>query len=161
MDFTSSLAFVALLLYFSFFVNPQFHNYPTASAPASWTNSPSQNNTFYYGETSPLLLRLNVTHGLSFATGFYCFSPCKSFFLSIYIIYSSFHDNSGYLYDYSDRPQLIWSANRARPVGENATLQLTSKDGLTLRDSDGSLVWSTSGLNRSVVGINITETSAI
>ncbi|XP_078158106.1 G-type lectin S-receptor-like serine/threonine-protein kinase SD2-5 [Carex rostrata] len=152
MAFTPSLALVALLLCFPFFVNPQLYNYPTASAPVLWTNSPSQNNTFYYGETSPLLLRLNVTHGLSFATGFHCFDPCKSFFLSIYIVQTDYYMNSYYYLS-----QVIWSANRAHPVSENATLELTSKDGLILRDSDGSLVWSTNVMNRSVAGINITE----
>ncbi|XP_078159269.1 G-type lectin S-receptor-like serine/threonine-protein kinase SD2-5 [Carex rostrata] len=151
MAFTSSLAFVALLLCFPFSVNPQLYNYPIASAPASWKNSPSdlQPMVFYSEYANSLLLRLNVSHGLSFATGFYYLPPGNSFILSIYII-SAFDE-------YYIPPQVIWSANRDRPVRENATLQLTSTDGLTLRDSDGSLVWSTSGLNRSVAGINITE----
>ncbi|KAF3340697.1 Epidermis-specific secreted glycoprotein EP1 [Carex littledalei] len=158
MAFTSNLiTFVVLLLCFSFSVNPQPYFNPTASAPVSWTNTPSDltyNYMFSGGEiVNSLLLRLNVTHGLSFATGFYCFPPCKSYFLSIYIVFA-YNDQPGY---YPHPPQVIWSANRARPVSENATLQLTSQDGLTLRDSDGSLVWSTSGLNRSVAGINITE----
>ncbi|XP_078157585.1 G-type lectin S-receptor-like serine/threonine-protein kinase SD2-5 [Carex rostrata] len=155
---TSSLAFVAvLLLCFSFSVNPQPYNYPTASAPASWTNSPSLLHNFTYdgGEiVRSVLLQLNSTQGMSFATGFYCFPPCKSFFLSIYIVYASNHDE-GYASYYP--PQVIWSANRARPVSENATLQLTSKDGLTLHDNDGTQVWSTSGLNIPVDGISITE----
>ncbi|XP_078158100.1 EP1-like glycoprotein 2 [Carex rostrata] len=151
MAFISSLAFVALLLCFPFSVNPQLYNYPIASAPASWKNSPSdlQPMVFYGEYANSLLLRLNVSHGLSFATGFYYLPPGNSFILSIYII-SAFDE-------YYIPPQVIWSANRDRPVRENATLQLTSTDGLTLRDNDGSLVWSTSGLNRSVAGINITE----
>ncbi|XP_078159089.1 G-type lectin S-receptor-like serine/threonine-protein kinase SD2-5 isoform X2 [Carex rostrata] len=158
MAFTSSLAFVAiLLLCFSFSVNPQHffnsqpYNYPTASAPASWTNSPSLPGN--YTSHRNLLLRLNASHNMSFATGFYCFPPCKSFFLSIYIVHAYVHDHFESFQD----PQVIWSANRARPVGENATLQLTSQDGLTLRDSDGSLVWSTTVVNQSVAGMNITE----
>ncbi|XP_078159090.1 G-type lectin S-receptor-like serine/threonine-protein kinase SD2-5 [Carex rostrata] len=165
MALPSFLAFVAVfLLCFSFSVNPQpdrysIDNYPTASAPASWTNSPSlpHNITFDGGEiVHSLLQRRSSTRGMSFATGFYCFPPCKSFFVSIYIVYADYDTYNNY-YFYYDRPQVIWSANRAHPVSENATLQLTSKDGLTLRDSDGSLVWSTSGLNQSVAGINITE----
>ncbi|KAF3340701.1 hypothetical protein FCM35_KLT09545 [Carex littledalei] len=159
MAFTSSIAFVALLLCFSFSVNPQPENYPTKIAPASWNNSPSFKRAFTFngGETiRSILFRLNATNGMSFATGFYCLPPCKRFFLSIYIIHASFHEN-GYWYESSDLPQVIWSANRAHPVSENATLQLTSKDGLTLHDSDGSRVWSTSGLDQSVAGISITE----
>ncbi|KAF3325472.1 hypothetical protein FCM35_KLT10543 [Carex littledalei] len=153
MTLTSSLAFVAFLMCFSFSVNQQPYNYSTASVPTSWTNLPSLTYNFelYSGETVRSLLRQN-THGLSFAAGFYCFPPCKSFFLSIYII-SEIDDNPNYYFPL----QVIWSANRARPVSENATLHLTSKDGLTLLDSDGSLVWSTNVMNRSVTGINITE----
>ncbi|XP_078158980.1 G-type lectin S-receptor-like serine/threonine-protein kinase SD2-5 [Carex rostrata] len=157
MAFTSSLAFVALLMCFCFSVNPQPYFNPTASAPVSWTNTPSDltyNYTFTSGEiVNSLLLRLNVTHGLSFATGFYCFPPCKSYFLSIYIVFAY----DGYPGYYPNPPQVIWSANRFHPVSENATLQLTSKDGLTLRDSDGTPVWSTNVVNRSVAGINVTE----
>ena len=51
---------------------------------------------------------------------------------------------------------MVWSANRDRPVNENATLQF--EDGnLVLRDVDGSTVWSTKTSGRSVVGMNITE----
>ncbi|XP_019167821.1 PREDICTED: G-type lectin S-receptor-like serine/threonine-protein kinase SD2-5 [Ipomoea nil] len=40
-------------------------------------------------------------------------------------------------------PVIFWSANRDNPVRENATLEFTSKGNLLLKDSDGSLVWST------------------
>ncbi|XP_019167789.1 PREDICTED: cysteine-rich secretory protein LCCL domain-containing 2-like isoform X2 [Ipomoea nil] len=40
-------------------------------------------------------------------------------------------------------PVIFWSANRDNPVRENATLDFTSKGDLLLKDSDGSLVWST------------------
>ncbi|XP_078174463.1 G-type lectin S-receptor-like serine/threonine-protein kinase SD2-5 [Carex rostrata] len=156
MAFTSNIfSFVALLLCFSFSVNPQPLNHPTAIAPSSWTNSPSFQLAFTFngGETiRSILFRHTAMDEVSFGTGFYCFPPCKSFYLSIYIIYSTYHELAYFL-----PPQVIWSANRAHPVSENATLQLTSKDGLTLHDSDGSLVWSTSVMNRSVAGINITE----
>ncbi|XP_078158031.1 G-type lectin S-receptor-like serine/threonine-protein kinase SD2-5 [Carex rostrata] len=157
MALTPSLAIVALLLCFSFSVNPQTdHIYSIATAPASWTNSPSlpHNFTFDSAENVRYLLLhpLKSITGMAFAIGFYCSHPCKNFFLSICII-SADYNNYGHYY----RPLVIWSANRAHPVSEDATLQLTSKDGLTLRDSNGSLVWSTNGLNRAVAGINITD----
>ncbi|KAF3326822.1 G-type lectin S-receptor-like serine/threonine-protein kinase SD2-5 [Carex littledalei] len=153
----SSFAFLPLLLSFSFSVNAQPYDYPTAAAPTTWTNSPSLPHTVTTSDGSTvrsLVLRLNPGHfGPSFAAGFYCFYPCKSFFLSVFIV----NANSGGGIVYSPPPQVIWSANRANPVSENATLQLTSHSGLTLHDNDGSLVWSTSVVNRSVAGINVTE----
>ncbi|XP_078175161.1 G-type lectin S-receptor-like serine/threonine-protein kinase SD2-5 [Carex rostrata] len=157
----SSLAFFALLLCFCFSVNPQPFDYPTAIAPTSWTNSPSlphSVNTLDGATVRSLLLRQDSAgYFLSFAAGFYCFPPCKSFFLSIFIISS----NSGGGITLVAPPQVIWSANRAQPVSENATLQLTSQNGLTLRDSNGSLVWTTDVANRSVVGMNITESGTL
>ncbi|XP_078158111.1 EP1-like glycoprotein 2 [Carex rostrata] len=158
MALTLSLAIVALLLCFSFSVNPQTdHIYPTVTAPTSWTNSPSLPNNSAFGSAENfrylLLLPLKSITSMAFAIGFYCSQPCKSYFLSICIMAT---DYNNYYSDYY-LPVVIWSANRAHPVSENATLQLTSKDGLTLCDSDGSQVWSTSGLNRAVTGINITD----
>lgn len=54
-------------------------------------------------------------------------------------------------------PQVVWSANRARPVKENATLELSSDGNLLLRDADGALVWSSSSSGRSVAGMVITD----
>ncbi|CAM0943209.1 unnamed protein product [Alopecurus aequalis] len=58
---------------------------------------------------------------------------------------------------YSGGPKIIWSANRAHPVSENATLELTTSGNLVLRDADGSHVWSSDTANRSVAGMKITE----
>ncbi|KAM0881570.1 hypothetical protein ACQ4PT_032874 [Festuca glaucescens] len=53
--------------------------------------------------------------------------------------------------------QVVWSANRDRFVRENATLELTSHGNLVLRDADGSHVWSSNSLGRSVAAMRITE----
>ncbi|KAH0651211.1 hypothetical protein KY285_031330 [Solanum tuberosum] len=55
-------------------------------------------------------------------------------------------------------PQLVWSANRDRPVKANATLQLGKDGNLVLADSDGTFVWSTNTTGKSVSGLNMTET---
>ncbi|KAK6785218.1 hypothetical protein RDI58_018673 [Solanum bulbocastanum] len=55
-------------------------------------------------------------------------------------------------------PQLVWSANRDRPVKANATLQLGKDGNLVLTDSDGTFVWSTNTTGKSVSGFNMTET---
>lgn len=54
-------------------------------------------------------------------------------------------------------PQVVWSANRNRPVKLNATLSLTNSGDLVLRDADGSQVWSTNTAGKSVSGMNITD----
>ncbi|KAJ4796913.1 Serine/threonine-protein kinase [Rhynchospora pubera] len=154
----SCLPLLAILLYFSFSVEPQSLYYnSTAIAPTSWINSPAIPLSTNYSDGSSvraLLLRLNPAgFGPSFAAGFYCFYPCKSVFFSIFIVYA-IGDERGLWYPI---PQVIWSANRAHPISENATLQLTSQSGLTLHDGDGSLIWTTDIGNQSVAGINITE----
>jgi hypothetical protein len=53
--------------------------------------------------------------------------------------------------------QIVWSANRDRPVKENATLEFTTDGNLVLRDADGSHVWSSNSAGRSVAGMMITE----
>ncbi|KAL3831023.1 hypothetical protein ACJIZ3_019825 [Penstemon smallii] len=52
----------------------------------------------------------------------------------------------------------LWSANRDNPVGINATLELTTKGDLVLRDVDGTLAWSTNTSGMSVSSMNLTET---
>ncbi|KAG5597332.1 hypothetical protein H5410_038564 [Solanum commersonii] len=59
--------------------------------------------------------------------------------------------------DVINKPQLVWSANRNHPVKFNATLQLGHDGNLVLTDSDGTLVWSTDTIEKSVSGLNLTE----
>ncbi|KAJ9168725.1 hypothetical protein P3X46_020218 [Hevea brasiliensis] len=63
-------------------------------------------------------------------------------------------ETSGYNFSDSSNYGLsnIWSANRNKPVRENATLQLLVDENLELGDADGSLVWSTNTSNKSVAG---------
>ncbi|XP_052152533.1 G-type lectin S-receptor-like serine/threonine-protein kinase SD2-5 [Oryza glaberrima] len=53
--------------------------------------------------------------------------------------------------------RVIWSANRASPLGENAILELTGDGDLVLREIDGRLVWSSNTSGQSVAGMQITE----
>ncbi|XP_020250768.1 G-type lectin S-receptor-like serine/threonine-protein kinase SD2-5 [Asparagus officinalis] len=48
-------------------------------------------------------------------------------------------------------------ANRVRPVGENATLHFSQDVGLSLRDADGTLVWSSNTAGKSVVGMRLSK----
>ncbi|PIA30620.1 hypothetical protein AQUCO_05400009v1 [Aquilegia coerulea] len=84
-----------------------------------------------------------------FSLAFYCNEDCTSFILGIFVHYHK--DDAGY-------PQLIWSANRNSPVGENSTLEFTLEGDLILRDvNDTSPVWSTNTTGRSVIGLEVTE----
>jgi len=58
----------------------------------------------------------------------------------------------------SATPRIVWTANRYRPVKENASVQFNKDGNLVLRDFDGSLVWSTTTSGSSVVGMNLAET---
>ncbi|KAI4983219.1 hypothetical protein ZWY2020_023711 [Hordeum vulgare] len=89
------------------------------------------------------------------AAGFFCVSssmfPCEKFLFAVSIAapidtISSIHSS-----------QIVWSANQACPVRENATLEFTSGGNLVLRDADGSHVWSSNSSDRSVARMVITK----
>ncbi|XBI50369.1 hypothetical protein VPH35_113783 [Triticum aestivum] len=94
---------------------------------------------------------------LDVAAGFTCVprqSPCNDFLFAVFIhINVGFNPNNAI----TQQPQVIWSANRAHPVTENATLEFTSDGNLVLRDDDGSHVWSSSSSGQSVAGMLITD----
>ncbi|KAJ9536389.1 hypothetical protein OSB04_un000424 [Centaurea solstitialis] len=50
-----------------------------------------------------------------------------------------------------------WAANLDNQVGIGATLNLTVAGELVLRDVDGSTVWTTNTIGKSVVGMNLTD----
>nr|CAD1842241.1 unnamed protein product [Ananas comosus var. bracteatus] len=146
-----AIASCFLLSFLRAHANP--YDYPTANLSTVWTNNPSvlhHNVTFADGSSvRAILLRLNPAGlGPSFACGFFCVAACDAFLFSVFIIDS---DSGGYMSNPTNAaPQVVWSANRARPVRENATLQLTPAGDLILRDVDNSLVWSTNTSNEHV-----------
>uniref|UniRef100_A0A452XK48 Receptor-like serine/threonine-protein kinase n=3 Tax=Aegilops tauschii TaxID=37682 RepID=A0A452XK48_AEGTS len=133
-----------------------FTEYPTANLSTSWTNNessftgPHVLQTLFYDGSAVRSLVLSSPQpilGPYFGAGFFCASPCNVFLFAIYI----FHIRS------DTKPHMVWSANRARPVREGATIELTIDGNLVLRDADGSLVWSSGSSERSVAGMVITE----
>ncbi|CAA7398762.1 unnamed protein product [Spirodela intermedia] len=134
---------------------------PIATVPSSvsrWLiRPPMRNFTFTDGsQVRPILLRQNRAGlGVSYACGFYCRGDCASFIFAIYII----HSNSAgeIVLPASGFPQVVWAANKARPVTENATLELASDGDLVLTDAYGTRVWSSGTSGKSVAGMNITE----
>ncbi|KAL6611221.1 hypothetical protein ACP70R_039149 [Stipagrostis hirtigluma subsp. patula] len=144
-------------------VQPCPLRYPSgASAPTSWTNSPSleQGENF----ASDPVLRVLLTSderklkGPGFAAGFYCVPPCHEFLFAVhtYFCFASV-DNNGNIIPLFGAAQVIWAANRGRLVRENATLSLTTAGGLVLRDADGSVVWSAGTSGKAAARLKITE----
>lgn len=141
-------------------LSAQRFDYPTANLSTLWiNNNASLAHSVSYSDGSAvraIVLRSpQAFYGPSFAAGFFCASPCDVFLFAVFIVYTN--SGAGITMPTSGIPQVVWSANRARPVRENATLELTSDGNLVLRDADGSLVWSSSSSGRSVAGMVITE----
>ncbi|XP_020588245.1 epidermis-specific secreted glycoprotein EP1-like [Phalaenopsis equestris] len=135
--FTSSMSiFLPLTL-------SQRFDYPTANLSTLWTLGPSLAHNISYPDGStvlPLLLRGNL--GPSFAFGFFCYAPCSTFLLSIYIVYTNSASMITNLI--IAPPRVVWSANPNRPAHLNATVLFSSDGDLILRDADSSVIWSTS-----------------
>ncbi|GFZ05085.1 hypothetical protein Acr_17g0006570 [Actinidia rufa] len=139
-------------------------DFPTANVSASWKNNPSNEKgsvEFYDGCTlRPILLVHNKTYP-AFGMGFFrngtSISTVNSFYLVVFMIYRDvlFDSNSDKI-DESASLLVLWSANRDKPVRENATLDFKVEGELVLKDADGSLVWSTdNAYGHSVAGLEI------
>ncbi|KAH7859760.1 hypothetical protein Vadar_005162 [Vaccinium darrowii] len=101
---------------------------------------------------------LSLSNTSQFISGFYCFPNETSCFFGI-VVFAKRYD-SEYLFPYRkiiNAPQLVWSANRDRPVEVNATLKFTGNGDLILEDADGNMVWSTDTGGKSVTGLRLTE----
>ncbi|XP_039809492.1 epidermis-specific secreted glycoprotein EP1-like [Panicum virgatum] len=102
-----------------------------------------------------LVLEASPSPRVSFAACFYCAAPCADFYFGVCIIQV---DSGGFLsWPNAGTLQVVWSANRDRAVRENATLSFTAGGDLLLRDTDGSLVWSTRTSDQSVAGMTLTK----
>ncbi|XP_021772236.1 G-type lectin S-receptor-like serine/threonine-protein kinase SD2-5 [Chenopodium quinoa] len=55
------------------------------------------------------------------------------------------------------KDEVVWCANGGHPVGDDATLDLTSEQGLVLRDEDGNMLWSTKTSNLSARSIHLQD----
>ncbi|XP_055824530.1 G-type lectin S-receptor-like serine/threonine-protein kinase SD2-5 [Solanum dulcamara] len=126
-----------------------------AGLSSFWVNRPSLIDNSptdgFFGLTTPILQRGNA--GPRFLCGFYCTYNATECLLGILL----FHNRSYGENEMINKPQLVWSANRNHPVKVNATLQLGQDGNLVLTDSDGTLVWSTDTIGKSVSGLNLTE----
>ncbi|KAF5948319.1 hypothetical protein HYC85_014276 [Camellia sinensis] len=135
---------------------------PIAKLSTSWVNNPSIyiNSTVFRRSNLTPVLQTPPSNASQMMCGFYCLSTQQtqpsSCLFGVAIV-----QNTSYLYSdippIINAPQLVWSANRDRPVQINATLQLTRDGDLRLEDADGTFVWSTNTSAKSVFGMKVTE----
>uniref|UniRef100_A0A453Q799 non-specific serine/threonine protein kinase n=1 Tax=Aegilops tauschii subsp. strangulata TaxID=200361 RepID=A0A453Q799_AEGTS len=122
-----------------------------------WINSDDffDNRNYSRNILSIAQLQAHSDFELYVAAGFYCVSsmfPGDKFVFAVSI--GDFTNTMVGIYN----RQIVWFANRARPVRENATLEFTADGNLVLLDADGTHVWSSNISGRGVDGMKITET---
>nr|GMC72705.1 G-type lectin S-receptor-like serine/threonine-protein kinase SD2-5 [Ipomoea batatas] len=126
-----------------------------SSSTVSWTNNDySFALNFSNGVQLPTVILYRESSEGEFACGVICDDLGTTCLFGVIIHYY-----------YQDIVDLVWSGNWNHPVTANATVELNRDGGgLSLMDSDGSLVWSThqtnsnNGTNPLVVyGLNLTE----
>uniref|UniRef100_A0A0E0AAR8 non-specific serine/threonine protein kinase n=1 Tax=Oryza glumipatula TaxID=40148 RepID=A0A0E0AAR8_9ORYZ len=137
---------------------------PAANSSSSWTNSADDQIRYGDGSIVRVVLLLSHSHGASsddaaFACGFFCGAPCdrKSFLFGVFLV--STNSTGGVAAAAAAPPPVVvWSANRDRPVRDNATLQLSDAGDLVLRDAVGAFVWSTNtSAGHAVTGVRLSD----
>ncbi|KAM7503148.1 hypothetical protein LguiB_002052 [Lonicera macranthoides] len=130
-------------------------DYPTANLSSSWLTNVSGPHSTYFRDGSTITTVLQRgSFGPTFACSFFCNGTCTSYLFAIYIVTTN---GIGGIDPPNDFPWVVWSANRNKPVGNNATLQLSLDGDLVLRDADGTLVWPTNTASKNVAGLNLTD----
>ncbi|PHU12553.1 hypothetical protein BC332_19483 [Capsicum chinense] len=131
-------------------------DYPTANLSTTWVNSFSFPYSVNFTDDSMATAILaRGTLGPRYACGFYCNGNCESYLFAIFIVQTN--SIARMTLPTSGFPQVVWSANRNKPIKTNATLQFTAEGDLVLRDADGTLAWSTNTAGKSVAGLNLTD----
>jgi len=132
-------------------------DYPVANLSTTWTNSATAPHSVPFLDGSLVrAILLRGSFGPKYACGFFCNGTCDKYLFAVYIVETN--SGSGIVMPALGFPQVVWAANRNRLVGINATLQLTSRGDLILRDSDGSVAWSTKTAGKSVRKLSLSET---
>ncbi|KAL8242009.1 hypothetical protein R6Q59_012311 [Mikania micrantha] len=136
-------------------VQPPF-DYPTANLSTTWTNTESLPHSVNFTDgTTVRAILLRGSFGPKFACGFCCNGTCTTYLFAIFIVQTN--SVSMIVQPAIGFPQVVWSANRDRPVSYGAILNLTTTGDLILQDADGSVVWTTNTAGKSVAGLNLTD----
>ncbi|XP_010242180.1 PREDICTED: G-type lectin S-receptor-like serine/threonine-protein kinase SD2-5 [Nelumbo nucifera] len=158
MDISKIMGCLLFLLFSScYLINGQALDNSTANLNSSWTNITSNAHSVVYDSgykvlVSPILIT-GIDQNPRFACGFYCNGNCTSFLFAVLVVPIDNVTGMAIL----EESEPVWSANRDKPVGANATLNLTADGDLILRDFDDSLVWSTNTAGKPVVGLKMTK----
>ncbi|THG03019.1 hypothetical protein TEA_013149 [Camellia sinensis var. sinensis] len=126
---------------------------PVANLSTSWINTPS-----ILINSSEVILKLTPVFNGSIDSRLMCGFYCPDINACLFgVVFFNWNNLFSPFYSFTvNDPQLVWSANRDRPVQINATLQLTGNGDLILRDADGAFVWSTNTSGKSVFGLKFT-----
>ncbi|KAF7141052.1 hypothetical protein RHSIM_Rhsim06G0209500 [Rhododendron simsii] len=128
-----------------------YADFPSANLSVSWKNTPFNEQgslDFVDGTTlRPILLVYNITKSYPpFGLGFFAqntSTPNLGFYVVVFMmtgVNTSVDSDSEYQFSPYMPPQVLWSANRDSPVGENATLNFTGGGDLVLKDEFGNPV---------------------
>ncbi|KAF2303985.1 hypothetical protein GH714_025917 [Hevea brasiliensis] len=126
-------------------------DYAFAKLSTTWIN----NDFIARGRTNfadgsiirPVLLNnSNPSNFPAIGCGFYGNRTTDSFFFVVFAV-QAISDST---FVTTVLPQVLWTANRANPVKENATLQFTKEGDLVLTDANGTFVWSSNTSNSSI-----------
>ncbi|GLJ35717.1 hypothetical protein SUGI_0717470 [Cryptomeria japonica] len=160
----SNLLFLSFLISYSLFGQSFALSSATAYGGRTWVNNLQSGHFLapsYYADAlvRPILLTSNISYNdmnLQFGCGFFCYSrPCDTgyLFATFFVIY----EDNGILADM----QMVWSSNRDQMVQKNASLTLTTTGELMLKDSYGTLVWSTNTSSHDFQGMEIQESGSL
>ena len=144
---------LSLLLVGGVVVRAQPFDYPTTKPSTAWANTDASLTHHVTYADGSVARTLNPA-----GYGFFCTNhqapPCAEFLFGVAVVYC----NSGGLMTsvVVGIPQVVWSANRGRPVGEGASAELTAAGDLVLRSAPGgAVVWSAGTAGRSVAGMAV------
>jgi hypothetical protein len=101
--------------------------------------------------------RSSASYDPSSTSSFFCTNdripPCVDFLLGMFVTYS----NSGRLIVSltTGTPQVVWSTNHSRPIGEDIMAQFTTFSDLVLNSTNGKVVWPAGTISRYIADVSI------
>ncbi|MBA0667225.1 hypothetical protein Goklo_000341, partial [Gossypium klotzschianum] len=143
---------ILLIVPSSFFIDAETKEYPSfVRGPNSWRITPSSDFSFPETDISVMPVLVN---GI-FVCGFHCSYHGNTCQFAISIFNTSF--NGDYRFPQSSfPPQVVWSANRDKPVDVQALLELTFEGKFMLKDANDTSVWSQGTVGKLVSRLNLT-----
>lgn len=144
--------FILLIVPSSFFIDAETKGYLSfVRGPIFWRITSSSD--FIFQETDITVMPVLINR--IFVCGFHCNYHGNTCQFTISIFNISFNDD--YRFPQSSFPlQMVWSANRNKPVEVQVLLELTFEGKLMLKDANDTLVWSQGTVDELVSRLNLT-----